>query len=110
MDIARPAGEVWACVADYGIDPSWRAGVTQMRPSQSGLAQEGVTTHELVRLLGMSFRTDATIDRVEPGHRLRWRAHDSTTWRRLSVDLPRGGMSPFLRRRHRRAGEFGRMP
>jgi hypothetical protein len=63
-------------VADYGNDPSWRAAVTQMRPSQPGPAQEGVTTHELLRLLGMSFRTDATIDRVEPGRRFQWRAHD----------------------------------
>jgi hypothetical protein len=41
-----------------------------------GPAQVGVTTHERLRLLGMTFRTDATIDRVEPGRRLAWRAHD----------------------------------
>jgi hypothetical protein len=76
VNIDRPASQVWAYVADYGNDPSWRAGVTQMRPSQPGPAQEGITTHELLRLLGMTFRTDATIDQVEPGHRLRWRAHD----------------------------------
>jgi uncharacterized membrane protein len=76
VDIDRPAGQVWAYVADYGNDTSWRAGVAQMRPSQPGPAQEGVTTHELLRLLGVSFRTDATIDRVEPGRRLQWRAHD----------------------------------
>jgi uncharacterized membrane protein len=76
VDIDRPAGQVWAYVADYGNDPSWRAGVTQMRPSQRGPAQGGVTTHELLRLLGMTFRTHATIDRVEPGRRLQWRAHD----------------------------------
>jgi hypothetical protein len=76
VDIDRPAGQVWAYVADYGNDPSWRAGVTQMRPSQPGPAQEGVTTYELLRLLGRTFRTDATIDRVEPGRRLQWRAHD----------------------------------
>jgi uncharacterized membrane protein len=76
VDIDRPAGQVWAYVADYGNDPRWRAGVTQMHPSQPGPAQEGVTTHERLQLLGMTFRTDATIDRVEPGHRLWWRAHD----------------------------------
>jgi uncharacterized membrane protein len=31
--IDRPASQVWAYVADYGNDPSWRAAVTQMRPS-----------------------------------------------------------------------------
>jgi uncharacterized protein YndB with AHSA1/START domain len=76
VDIDRPASQVWAYVADYGNDPSWRAGVTQMRPSQPGPAQEGVTTHESLRLLGVSFRTHATIDRVEPGHRLQWQARD----------------------------------
>lgn len=76
VNIDRPASHVWAYVADYGNDTSWRGGVTQMRPSQRGPAQEGVTTHELLRLLAMTFRTDATIDRVEPGRRLQWRAHD----------------------------------
>ena len=76
MEIDRPASQVWAYVADYGNDPSWRAAVTQMRPSVPGPAQVGVTTHERLRLLGLSFRTDATIDRVEPGRRLQWCAHD----------------------------------
>ena len=76
VDIDRPASQVWAYVADYGNDPSWRGGVTQMRPSQPGPAQEGVTTHELLRLVGMSFRTDATINRVESGRLLQWQARD----------------------------------
>jgi uncharacterized membrane protein len=76
VEIDRPASEVWAYVADYGNDPSWRAAVTQMRPSVPGPAQVGVTTHERLRLLGLTFRTDATIDQVEAGRLLKWRAHD----------------------------------
>jgi uncharacterized membrane protein len=76
VEIDRPASEVWAYVADYGNDPSWRAAVTQMRPSEPGPAQVGVTTHEWLRLSGMTFRTDAIIDRVEAGRLLEWRAHD----------------------------------
>jgi Polyketide cyclase / dehydrase and lipid transport len=76
VEIDRPASEVWAYVADYGNDPGWRAAVTQMRPSVSGPAQVGVTTHEWLRLLGLAFRTDAIIDRVEAGRLLEWRAHD----------------------------------
>ena len=76
VEIDRPASEVWAYVADYGNDLNWRASISQMRPSQPGPAQVGVTTHELLRLLGMTFRTDATIDRVETGRLLEWRAHD----------------------------------
>jgi uncharacterized membrane protein len=76
VEIDRPASQVWTYVADYGNDTGWRAGVSQMRPSRPGPAQVGVTTHELLRLLGMTFRTDATIDRVEAGRLLEWRAHD----------------------------------
>jgi uncharacterized membrane protein len=31
VEIDRPASEVWAYVADFGNDPSWRAAVTQLR-------------------------------------------------------------------------------
>jgi hypothetical protein len=80
VEINRPAGQVWAHVADYGNDTSWRAGVRQMHPSRPGSAPVGVTTHvtthEVLRLLGLSFRTDASIDRVEAGRLLEWHAHD----------------------------------
>ena len=76
VEIDRPARLVWAYVADYSNDTSWRAGVRQMRPSRPGPAQAGVTTHEALRLLGLTFRTDASIDRVEAGRLLEWRARD----------------------------------
>jgi hypothetical protein len=53
VEIKRPADLVWMYVADYGNDTSWRAGVGQMHPSRPGPAQVGVTTHELLRLLGL---------------------------------------------------------
>jgi hypothetical protein len=76
VEINRPAAQVWAYVADYGNDTSWRPGVRQMHPSRPGPARVGVTTHERLRLLGLTFRTDATIDRVEAGRLLVWHAHD----------------------------------
>jgi Polyketide cyclase / dehydrase and lipid transport len=76
VEIGRPASEVWAYVADYGNDTGWRAGVSQMRPSMPGSAQAGVTTHEALRLLGVTFITDATIYRVESGRLLEWQARD----------------------------------
>jgi Polyketide cyclase / dehydrase and lipid transport len=76
VEINRPASQVWAYVADYGNDTGWRAGVSLMRPSIPGPAQVGVTTHEALRLLGMTFLTDATIYRVEPGRLLEWQARD----------------------------------
>jgi hypothetical protein len=69
VDIDRPAGRVWAYVADYGNDPSWRAAITQMRPSQPGPAREGVTTHELLRLLGMTFAATPPSTGSTAGHR-----------------------------------------
>jgi Polyketide cyclase / dehydrase and lipid transport len=75
VEIDRPAREVWAYVADYG-DMRWRAGVSQLCPSRPGPAQAGVTTPEALRLLGATFRTDATIHRVDAGRLLEWRAHD----------------------------------
>jgi hypothetical protein len=76
VEINRPADQVWAYVADYGNDTGWRAGVRQMHPSRPGPAQVGVTTHEALGLLGLSFRTDASIDRVEAGRPLECHAQD----------------------------------
>src|SRR4029453_14062505 len=76
VEINRPADQVWAYVADYGNDTSWRAGVRQMHPSRPGPAPAGVTTHEARGLLGLSFHPDASIDRVEAGRLLEWHAHD----------------------------------
>jgi hypothetical protein len=45
-------------------------------PSRPGPAQVGVTTHEALRLLGLTFCTDAGIDRVEAGRLLTWHAQD----------------------------------
>jgi polyketide cyclase/dehydrase/lipid transport protein len=67
VQVNRPASEVWAYVADYGNDTSWRAGVSRMRPSVRGPAQPGVTTREALRMLGATFITDATVHRVEGG-------------------------------------------
>ena len=75
-EVNRPADQIWAYVADYGHDPSWRAGVRLLHPSRPGPAQVGVTTHEVLRLLGLRFRTDASIDRVEAGRLLTWHARD----------------------------------
>jgi hypothetical protein len=76
VEINRPEDQVWAYVGDYGNDTSWRASVRQMHPSLPGPVQVGATTHETLRLLGLSFRTDASIDRVEAGRLLTWYAHD----------------------------------
>jgi hypothetical protein len=106
VEINRPADQVWMYVADYGNDTSWRAGVDQMHPSRPGPAQVGVTTHETLGLLGLTFRTDASIDRVEAGRLLTWHAHDRQKQLRGSrlvadrlgpLPLHRGGGGPSAR-------------
>jgi hypothetical protein len=72
MGLPRPPGSLRPVAGRGGS----AGGVSGSRPSQPGPAQQGVTTHERLRLLGMTFRTDATIDQVESGRRLQWRAYD----------------------------------
>ena len=43
IDIDRPAAEVWALLADYGNDPTWRRGVTTMAPNPPGPVPPGWT-------------------------------------------------------------------
>ena len=51
-----------------------------VRPATSShpgpVTPAAATTTKTARLLGLTFGTDATIDRVEAGHLLEWRAHD----------------------------------
>lgn len=73
IDIDRPAGEVWAVLADYARDPEWRAEVTTMVPAPAGPATSGTRTHETGRLLGSPFETHGLV--VEAGERwFRWTA------------------------------------
>jgi hypothetical protein len=73
IDIDRPAGEVWAVLADYTRDPEWRAEVRTMVPTPAGPATAGTRTHETGRLLGSPFETHGLV--VEAGdHWFRWTA------------------------------------
>lgn len=71
--VDRPADTVWAVLADYGHDPSWRRGVATMAPSTRGVASEGTTTAEVLRLGGRTYRNGGLVIAVEPGRRLEWR-------------------------------------
>jgi len=69
----RPArrGPMWPTTQRHRLARRYQADVRLT----AGTGQAGVTTHELLRLLGRTLRTDATIDRVEPGRLLKWRTH-----------------------------------
>jgi uncharacterized protein YndB with AHSA1/START domain len=88
VDIDRPAGEVWAIVADYDLDPSWRAGVETMTPRPPGPVRTGTTTHEVLRFGGRTYRTDGIVTAVEPGHRFTWEAGIARGARRVTPAGP----------------------
>lgn len=73
IDIARPADEVWALVADYARDPEWRTAVVAMVPTPAGLVRPGTTTAEALRLAGKTWHNDGEVAEVEPGTRFTWR-------------------------------------
>ncbi|MFI6602744.1 SRPBCC family protein [Nonomuraea sp. NPDC050536] len=72
-EIPRPAAEVWAIVADYGRDPSWRKGVETMDPKPAGIVQVGTTTGEVMRFAGRTYRNGGEVLRVDPGREFAWR-------------------------------------
>jgi carbon monoxide dehydrogenase subunit G len=65
ITIAAPPADVWAVLSDYEQDHRWRADVVEMIPTPSGPSRPGTTTHEVVRFLGSTYVTDATVTAVE---------------------------------------------
>lgn len=92
VEIARPAAEAWAVVADYGRDTAWRQGVTAMVPSLPGPVTVGTTTAEELRFAGRTLRNDGVVTAVDPGRSFSWRttsgaqAHGSRTVEALGPD------------------------
>ncbi|MFC4122891.1 SRPBCC family protein [Nonomuraea zeae] len=72
-EITRPAGAVWAVVADYRQDPRWRGGVETMAPDPAGIVRVGTTTAEVMRFAGRTYRNGGEVTQVRPGHSFAWR-------------------------------------
>lgn len=62
--IARPPGEVWAVVSDYGTDTRWRKGITEMTPDVDGPPVVGTKVREVLRLAGRAYTTDTIVTEV----------------------------------------------
>lgn len=69
VELARDPEEVWAVVGDFDKDDWWRR-VEEMRSFPPGPARVGTSTHEVLRFLGSTYVTDATVTTVEPGSSL----------------------------------------
>ena len=65
--IDRPAGEVWAAIADYGFDREWRDGLSEMTPDPPGPPMVGTKVHEVVRSSGRDYIADTVVTELEPG-------------------------------------------
>ena len=81
VDLAREPEEVWEVVGDFDKDDQWRR-VEHMRSDPAGPAIAGTRTREVLRFLGSTYVTDATVVHVEPGRRLLYEgAGEGTTVR-----------------------------
>ena len=67
VEIARPAAEVWAAIADYAFDFEWRKGLREMTPDPPGGPAPGTKVHEVVRSSGMDYVADTVVTEVDPG-------------------------------------------
>jgi hypothetical protein len=67
--ISRDPEEVWDVVGDFDNDERWRR-VDVMTSNPEGPVQVGSNTHEVLRFLGSTYVTDATVTTVGPGRHL----------------------------------------
>jgi uncharacterized protein YndB with AHSA1/START domain len=63
--LARQPEAVWEVVGNFDNDERWR-NVQVMRSEPAGPARAGTRTHEVLRFMGSTYVTDATVTHVEP--------------------------------------------
>lgn len=71
--ISRATTEVFAYVADYVKDPTWRSGVSEMRHDPPGEVHLGMKTHERLTFAGVRTVNVAEIVEFEPGRKTAFR-------------------------------------
>jgi hypothetical protein len=72
IDIARPPADVFAYLANFNNDPTWRANVVEMRPLGSPADLGGVWSHqvEVRKVPGRLVESAAVITACEPARLL----------------------------------------
>ncbi|MFD3595619.1 SRPBCC family protein [Nocardia sp. NPDC058640] len=71
--VDRPAPQVWAVLADYANDTSWRTGVVAMTADPPGIVTPGARTTEQLRFAGRTWHNLGEVTTVTPGARMTWR-------------------------------------
>lgn len=89
VTIVRSASAIFAHIADYTNDPTWRGAVAEMTQSSPGQATVGTTTREVFRSAGVTTVTVAEIVTCEPDRRVAFRSVEgrcrygaSVAWRK----------------------------
>lgn len=67
VDIARPADEVYAFVADFSKNPQWQGGMVACRWTSDTRGEVGSTYAQEARFFGRSILTEFEVVGVEPG-------------------------------------------
>jgi carbon monoxide dehydrogenase subunit G len=67
IDVACPADEVFAFLADFENNPAWQAGMTACRWTSSERMTEGATYVQQAKFMGKRIDTEFEVTAFEPG-------------------------------------------
>jgi hypothetical protein len=67
LELARPAAEVFAVLADFSRNPEWQGGMVACRWTRGGPGEVGATYEQEARFLGRAILTAFEVVAVEPG-------------------------------------------
>ena len=70
VEIARPAEEVFAFLADIGNAPRWQRGVVSSHKVSEGPMRVGTRFTESMQVMGMKFDANCEVTAFEPPRRL----------------------------------------
>lgn len=71
VDVGRPAGDVFAVLADFEQNPRWQRGMRECRWTSAPPHGEGSTYEQRARFLGRDVRSAFRVVEHEPGRRVR---------------------------------------
>jgi carbon monoxide dehydrogenase subunit G len=78
IELARPAAEVFAVLADFSRNPEWQGGMVACRWTRGGPGEPGATYEQEARFLGRPILTAFEVVAVEPGRSVEIHSTQST--------------------------------
>lgn len=89
--VGAPPEFVWAYIATYANDPTWRAGVSRMHQHSAGPVHVGAEVDEVLRIMGRTVRSRVIIESVDEGRSFAWRVTDGAAFGRRWVRVLSNG-------------------